>query len=290
MEVPTPPVMILRSLCTEPELGNETQSCSIVEIAAPTMHLECPSVIEVAIPSLTQAPDLRHEEEVEKATYKPPHVHVKMIQMCPENLKASEPQMTIEMGHLTHKHITFKSPIAPGLRPVSEMGIESPHGQPQPRMENLLNEPPDPVQLVEHLDTMMECEAEEVPPASADSEYINTIPIVQDSHVSDEPMEQEEKSEMGHTNGPYPSIHLEVLHRSRPDVAETCMPGLDNRMDTAMLECGSDDGPQQSMNLDELCNEELSSESIVIHNMLEPMSGGIELLIHESRVDPTMST
>src|SRR5260370_38175321 len=155
--------MILRSLCTEPELGNETQSCSIVEIAAPTMHLECPSVIEVAIPSLTQAPDLRHEEEAEKAMYKPPQVYIKMIQMCPENPKASEPQMAIKMRHSTHKHITFKSPIAPGLRPASEMGIESPHGQPHPRMENLLNEPPDPVQLVEHLDMMMESEAEEVP-------------------------------------------------------------------------------------------------------------------------------
>ena len=50
-----------------------------------------------------------------------------------------------------------------------------------------------------------ECEAE-VPPASANSEYISAIPTDEESDISIEPVEQqEEKSGIGRMNHPYPS-------------------------------------------------------------------------------------
>src|SRR5260370_36202715 len=81
-----------------------------------------------------------------------------------------------------------------------------------------------------------EHEAEDVPPASADPEYISSNPTDKECHVNDESLEQADRSRIGHTDGPNPTNQPEVLHGSMPDVAETCMLGLDKGMDTTMLE------------------------------------------------------
>src|SRR5260370_14784756 len=110
----------------------------------------------------------------------PPQVHIEQIQMCPENLRANEPQMTIEMHHLMHNHTTFESTTAPGLRAPSEKGLELSNGQSQPCMKNLQHESSDQAPVPECLELMVEstkCEAEEVPPASVDSKNISMIPI-----------------------------------------------------------------------------------------------------------------
>src|SRR6266478_1508987 len=127
----------------KPELDNETQSHLIDEITALTMDLECSGVIDVTIPSLTQAPDLRHEEEVEETTYKLPQVHIELVQMHPEYLKTSEPQMMIEMCCLTHNHIAFKGTLAPGLRAASERSEVFTDGQSWPSTHDLSLELPD---------------------------------------------------------------------------------------------------------------------------------------------------
>src|SRR5260370_36670763 len=87
-----------------------------------------------------------------------------------------------------------------------------------------------------------EHEAEDVPPASADPEYISMNPTDKECHVNNESLEQADRSGIGHTDGPNPTNQPEVLHGLMPDVAETCMPGLDKGMDTTTLEYGSDIG------------------------------------------------
>src|SRR5260370_30538726 len=124
----------------------------------------------------------------------PPQVHIEWIQMCPENLRANEPQTAIEMHHLMHNHTTFESTTAPGLRATSEKGLELSDGQSQPCTKNLRHESSDQAPAPECLELMVEStkrEAEEAPPASVDSKNISAIPIDEESHVSDEKSEQD---------------------------------------------------------------------------------------------------
>ena len=95
------------------------------------------SFSSVANPSFMQVPELFHKEKVVETTYMSPQVYIKLIQMSPEILRASEPQIIIKMCHLTHNHITFKGTMAPGPRAVSQMGLESFNGQFQPLMKDL---------------------------------------------------------------------------------------------------------------------------------------------------------
>ena len=123
--------------CTEPKLADPFKSCSIDEIRVLMMDLECSGIVEVANPSFMQVPELSHKEKVVETTYMSPQVYIKPIQMSPEILRASEPQMMIKMCHLIHNHITFKGTMTPGPRAVSEMGLESSNGQSQPLTKDL---------------------------------------------------------------------------------------------------------------------------------------------------------
>ena len=137
-----------------------------------------------------------------------PQVHVELIQICPENLRASEPQMTIEMCHLMHNHITFKCTTAPGLRAVSEKSEVLTDGQSWPSIHDLPLELPDRAPVPECLELMVEStehEAEDVPPASADPEYISMNPTNKECHVNNESLEQADRSGIGHTDGPNPT-------------------------------------------------------------------------------------
>jgi len=126
--------------------------------------------------------------------------------MHPEYLKTSEPQMMIEMCCLTHNHIAFKGTLAPGLRAASERSEVLTNGQSQPSTHDLSLESPDQVGVLKHLEVMVEIMEHEPALRGYDGNYAQSAePVDQESNVSNEQLEQEDRREIGHTSSPYPS-------------------------------------------------------------------------------------